>query len=164
MTGKEAILHNLRGGGPLVSMFTSDLTNEHLHHRVVPDANCAAWLLGHLILSERRAMMFLGTDEASLPALPSEDFAKKFGRSDDAPACDDFGDATLLPDLFQEHRTALVQAVEAADDAKLDEALPEPMRIANTIGELLLFFPVHVATHLGQISTIRRTLGMPPVI
>jgi uncharacterized damage-inducible protein DinB len=164
MTGKEAILHNLRTNAGLVARFTDDLDHGQLHHRVVPAANCAGWILGHLVLSERRMMTLLGLPDEDLPGPPFDDLAERFSRDQAATTRTDYGDVGRLPASFQAHRSALIDRLESADEAVLDRPLPEPMPIASTVGELLLFMPVHVATHLGQISTIRRSLGLPPIV
>jgi hypothetical protein len=36
--------------------------------------------------------------------------------------------------------------------------------LAGTFGELLLFGSLHLSMHVGQLSTIRRSLGKPPVM
>ncbi len=161
MTTREAILYGLRRTGALMTMFTRDLSRQDLHHRVVPQANCAAWILGHLALGDRNMLTSLGVE--TLPALPYEDFDKRFARDEVAPRAEHFGDAELLPQVFKEHRDALVAAVEALEESRFNEPLPKPLPIAATVGELLLFMPIHAATHIGQISTIRRSLGRPPL-
>ena len=101
---------------------------------------------------------------AQIENLTYEDFEKRFGREEDAPRARSFGDAQMLPAVFKSHRDALFNAVEAADAAEFDKALPQPSRIASTLGELLLFDAIHVAMHIGQISAIRRSLGRPPLV
>ncbi len=164
MTSKDAILYSLRFSGNLTGMMVGDLSRQELHHRIVPTANAAAWILGHLILSERGAMKILGVPAESLPALPDDGFEQRFARDETAPKSEHYGDAEVLPAVFKEHRDALIRAVEAADDSVFGQPLPQPMRIARTVGEFLLFVPIHVSTHIGQISAIRRSLGRPPVV
>ncbi|MEM7809676.1 MAG: DinB family protein [Planctomycetota bacterium] len=161
MTTKEAILAGLRSSGRLVAMFTGDLTSEQLHHRPVPDANAGAWIIGHLVLSERSALRLLGATD--LPEL-EDGFEQMFARNETAPAAQDFGDATRLPAMFDTHRQLLLETIEKADESVFDQPLPDSSPIADTIGELLVFFVVHVSTHVGHFSTIRRSLGMPPLI
>lgn len=163
-TSRPAILRGLIQSGRMLEMFTDGLTREQLHHRATARANCAAWILGHLVLYERRALSLLGTAPADLPALPFGDFETRFASDDTAAAQSDYGHAEVLPGVFAVHRRALIAAVEQINPAKLDEPLPQETRIASTVGELLLFFPMHVAMHVGQISTIRRSLGMPPLV
>jgi len=163
MTTKEAIVFEMRTTRFLAEAFTQDLSRDELHHRVVPGANAAAWIMGHLVMAERRSLLMLGVPEAELPKLPAG-FEQAFARDESAPKASDFGDAAAeTPGLFLAHRDALIAAVEKADDAKFEEELAQPIRDARTVGQVLLFFQIHVATHLGQISTIRRSVGKPPV-
>lgn len=164
MTTKDAIIFGLRRSGNMLGMFTGDLSRQDLHHRIVPAANPAAWIVGHLILSERHALQMLGITPESMPKLPFDDFEKRFAREEAATTSQDFGEPEILPRIFQDHRNALISAVEATDEADFDKPLPQPMRIAGTVGELLLFWPMHVAMHLGQISALRRSLGRPPLV
>lgn len=161
MNSKQTILYGLRFSARLLDMFTSDLSRQDMHHRVVPAANPAGWIIGHLILTDRSLIKLLG---GVMPALPSEDFEKRFGQGENAPAAGDFGEVERLPALFKTHRDALIAAVEAANEAIFDRPLEKPLRIASTVGELLAFASLHVATHAGQISSVRRSLGRPPLV
>ena len=164
MTTKDAILYNLRFSGGMLDMLTADLSRQDLNHRVVPESNAAAWTLGHLILTERSLLKRLGVGEDQMPGLPSPDFAARYARDESAPRASSYPEAQELAGLFKEHRAALVDAVKASDEALLDQPLDPPTRIARTLGELILFMGLHVAMHAGQVSTIRRTLGRPPVV
>ena len=164
MTDKDAILFNLRRSGAMIGTFTSDLSEADLHHRVVPAANPASWILGHLVLIDRNLLKLLGVGEENMPRLPSAEFGKAYARDEHAPKLAGYPDAAALPALFQQHRDALIGAVEATDESRFAEPLEKPTRIANTLGEMLLFMGLHVAMHVGQISTIRRTLGRPPLV
>ena len=164
MTTKDAILFNLRRSGAMIGTFTSDLSPADLHHRAVPAANAAAWILGHLVLTDRHLLTLLGVGEENMPRLPSAEFAQAYARDEHAPRRERYPDADTLPGLFHQHRDALISAVEASDEAAFDKPLERPRPMANTVGELLLFMGLHVAMHVGQISTIRRTLGRPPLV
>lgn len=164
MTTKEAILYSLRFSRNMVGMWTRDLSREDMHYRIVPQANCAAWILGHLILSDRYLLKLVGVPAEAMPALPDDAFEQRFSQDDAAPQAQDYGDAENLPNVFDTHRQAVIQAVEAADDSLFDQPLDKPLRIARTVGEFLLFAPNHGAMHMGQISAIRRSLGRPPLV
>ena len=164
MTPKGAIVYGLKFSGNMLGTFTGDLSRQDLHHRIVPAANPAAWIIGHLILAERSALKLLGVAPETLPALPYDGFEKRFAQDASAARAEHYGDAEVLPAVFKEHREALIRAVESADDSVFDRPLEKPMRIASTVGELLLFFPIHVASHMGQVSSIRRSLGRPPLV
>lgn len=164
MTTKQAILYSLRLSGNMTQLWTADLSRQELHHRIVPAGNCAAWILGHLVLSERSSLRAVGVAREALPALPDDGFEQRFARDEAAPRAEHYGDAEILPSVFKQHRDALIAAVEAADDSVFDRPLEKPFRVAKTVGEFLLFTPVHAATHMGQVTAIRRSLGRPPLV
>lgn len=153
---------------PLVSsmrmaeMMCQDLTPAEYLHRPCDGANCAAWILGHLVLSERHFATRIGA--ADLTPLP-EGFDKRFGQKEDAPQAKDFGDVTLLVPLLKAMRQKTIEGVQNATPEKLATPLEKPHPIVGaTIGELVAFAALHMATHVGHLSTIRRSLGRPPLI
>jgi uncharacterized damage-inducible protein DinB len=161
MTVNEAIVYNLEVSRSLLHRYLDDLTPQEYLHRPAPKANCAAWLVGHLILSERNFMAAAGVTD--LPELP-ERFEKRFGRQEDAPGAGEFGDVALLRPLFDTHRDRLIDAVRQLSPQKLDEPLANPRPIFRTVGEQLNFAAQHVSMHAGQITIIRRSLGRPPLV
>jgi len=161
MTVNEAIAQNLTAAGALLERMTADLTPQDYVHRPCAEANCAAWIVGHLILTERGALKRLGVTD--LPPLP-EGFETRFARDATAPRAGDFGDVTQLVPLFKQHRAMLVEAVKRATPEQLGKPLDKPHPLFNTVGGSVNFMGVHVSMHSGQISTIRRTPGRPPLI
>ena len=159
-TTNQAIAFALKNSQGMVKRFVADLTPQEFLHRPTPKANCAAWLIGHLTLTERSALRRFG---APLPELP-EGFEHRFSRDEGCPQASEFGDVTNLVALFDEHRNRLVAAVGSASTEQLDKPLEKPHPLFGNIGEAMLFMAVHTAMHAGQISTIRRSLGRPPVI
>ena len=160
MSYANAIAFGLDRSAKMLNRFCSDLTPAELLHRPVPKANCAAWLLGHLTLSERRILALLGGEG---PALP-EGFEKRFSRDAGAPEATDFGDTGILLPLFNEHRNRLIEKVRATPSEVLDKPVEKPHPMFGTLGEMASFFAIHTSVHAGQITTIRRSLGHPPVI
>ena len=81
-----------------------------------------------------------------------------------SPAANEFGDTSILVPLFDRHRGITIERAKhlAADD--LSKAVPNPTPRYNTIGEMLLFMSLHVGMHMGQISSIRRSLGRAPLV
>ena len=155
------IAFSLSSSQQVIDFFLADLKPEEYLHRPAPKANCAAWIVGHLTLAERRWLRELGAGD--LPSLP-EGFEKRFARDEQAPAACEFGDVSILRPLFNSHRQRLVDSVKMMDQAKLDQPLAKPHPRFSTLGELLQFASIHTAMHAGQISTIRRSLGRPPLI
>jgi uncharacterized damage-inducible protein DinB len=159
-TPQDAIVASLSVSLNLMRRYCADLTPTEYLHRPTPKANCAAWLLGHLILTERRALANLGV--AELPQLP-DGFEKRFARTDDAPSATEFGDVTTLLALFEQHRTMLIEATKRATLDTINKPLEKPLPIFSTVGEMVNFMAQHATMHAGQITIIRRSLGRPPV-
>jgi hypothetical protein len=160
-TAKEAIVHSLKTSQFLLHRYVDDLKPKELLHRPATAANCAAWTIGHLTLSDRHAAQALGATD--LPALP-EGFETRFGRAEGAPAALEFGDTSGLMACFETNRNALIRAVEQASPEQLAKPLDRPFPIFRTAGELANFMGTHVAMHSGQITIIRRSLGYPPIV
>src|SRR6478672_4352546 len=109
MTANDVIVHSLTRSQGLLQRYTADLkANEYLH-RTAPKANCAAWTIGHLILTERRALGAFGVSD--LPPLP-EGFDKRFSRDAGCPEASEFDDVSVLMPLFDKHRAMLIDAVK----------------------------------------------------
>ena len=162
MTPNDAIAHSLSVSSTLLHRYVADLTPEEYLHRPTDKSNCTAWLIGHLILSERSALKALAVSE--LPALPASDFEKRFSRDEGCPQASEFGDVANLMPLFDKHRSLLIDSVKRASPAQLDKPLETPRPIFKTVGEMLNFMAVHTSLHAGQITIIRRSLGRPPIV
>jgi hypothetical protein len=160
-TPNDVILHSLGISQLIMGRFCNDLTADEMLHRTTPRANCAAWTIGHLIVSERGALKVFGVTP---PPLPDDGFEKRFSREEGCPQASEFGNVSNLLPLFNEHRTALIDAVKRATPEQLDQPLEKPHPVFRTAGELANFIAFHAMMHAGQISQIRRHLGRPPVM
>lgn len=157
----DAMAHAIRTASNAFLFFSNDISGTDWTHRVCKDASCAAWITGHLVLSARQMMKVMGIEPA--PALP-EGFEKRFGQKEDAPKANDFGDVSILRDLFKATHEHFAAGVAKLTPQKLSEKLEKPSPMFGTVGELAAFAPIHMAMHMGQISTIRRSLGRPPLV
>ncbi|MEA2709335.1 MAG: hypothetical protein QOF78_1936 [Phycisphaerales bacterium] len=159
-TANDVIVHSLNASLMVLGRFCDDLKADELLHRITPKANCAAWTIGHLIVSERSALKAFGVTPPPLP----DGFEKRFSRDEGCPQASEFGDVTMLMSLFKAHRSALIDAVKRATPEQLDKPLEKPHPVFGTAGELANFMAFHSMMHAGQISQIRRHLGRPPVM
>ncbi len=160
-TASQALSHGITAANNAFQFFSADIAGSDWTHRVCKDASCAAWITGHLILSARGMMKAMGVE--NLPALP-EGFEARFARNESAPKADDFGDTSILVPLFKAHHEHFAASVAALSPETLTKKLDKPTPMFGTVGELAAFAPIHIAMHMGQISTIRRSLGRPPMI
>jgi len=159
-TANDAIAHALAVSQLMLKRYVADLTTSEFLHRPTPKANCAAWIVGHLTLTDRNVLRRL---DASLPELP-EGFEHRFSREEGCPQAADFGDVSRLVPLFDEHHARVIAAVKSASPAQLDKPLDKPHPMFNTVGEFAAFMAVHIGMHAGQITIIRRSLGRPPLV
>ena len=161
-TANDAIAHGLTVSSALLQRYVADLTPEEYLHRPTDKSNCTAWLIGHLILSDRRGLAMLGVSD--LPPLPAGDFEKRFSRDEGCPQASDFGDVENLMPLFDKHRSLLIDAVKRASAAQLDKPIETPRPLFKTVAEMINFYGHHTTMHAGQITIIRRSLGRPPLV
>ena len=162
MTTNQLLATGLRVSGGMIEGMAGELSAAELLHRPCGGANCAAWIVGHMILVDRSMMKRLGVDESDLPPL-ADDFTTRFGRDEHAPKRDDYGDTSSLVADFRRGRALFAQKVESADAARLDAALENPSPRFKTVGEMANFAATHSGLHAGHLSTIRRSLGRPPL-
>ena len=159
-TPLDTIVYNLEKSQALFHRYLDDLKPAEFEHQPCPGANCAAWVVGHLALVDRRRLTALG---AELPPLPVG-FEERFAATRAAAGTQGgYGDPKELVALFDRHRDKLIAAVRTADPAKLAAAVPTPHPMFADAGEATAFMGLHTAMHLGQITVIRRMLGYPPV-
>ena len=158
MDAKTLLVAGLRASGSAVERMAGDLSPGDMLHRPCKGANCAAWIIGHLTLAERRMMTTLGVADSDLPPLP-DDFQSRFTQKEDGPTREDYGDTTNLLDLLGSHFELFAKTVEEADVTVYERPISHPM--FDTIGKMVAFAPIHRGLHAGHLSTIRRSLGRP---
>jgi hypothetical protein len=162
MTPNDLIAGGYRMSKALLHRMTDDLSPADFRHVPCPGANSAAWVLGHLAVTLRRTAERLGT--TGLPPVPA-DFAARFTATGQAAGEQpDLGDPAELVRQFDAAADAVITAVRTVPAQTLDGPPVGPVKLANTFGEALLFGSAHVAMHAGQLSTVRRSLGKPPVV
>ena len=159
-TPNDVIVHSLSTSQLIMGRFCDDLKPDEMLHRTTPKANCAAWTIGHLILSERGALKQFGVEPPPLP----DGFEKTFSRDEGCPQAGAFGDASILMPLFDQHRNRLIDAVKRATPEQLARPLEKPHPLFANLAEMANFMTIHTSMHAGQITTIRRSLGRPPLM
>jgi hypothetical protein len=143
-------------------VLTDDIAEDRMADQPLPCINHPAWILGHIAFSADVAVGLLG-GEKTLPADWLELFKPgstlRTARSDYASKTD------LLHAVEQYFRRARDLAATAASEQlarpstnpRMKEALP-------TIKDALSFlFTGHLGVHLGQLSSWRRMIGLPPL-
>ena len=143
-------------------MLLADIPDERMAEQPVAGVNHPGWILGHLALTADGALEKLGGQKA-LPA----DWATLF-----APGSKPSAVRSIYPS-----KDELLRAVEQSyQQLRQRAATANPEQLARpttnpraketlpTLKELLAFLlSGHVGVHLGQLSSWRRMIGLPPL-
>lgn len=138
------------------------IPDERMVEQPMPGVNHPAWILGHLAWSTDRGRWVLGLE----PEFPA-DWTEKFGFGSTASA--DRGDYPSRDELIaavERGFERLREQVAAASPEVLARPSPNPRTKDQlpTVQDALAFLLTgHPATHLGQLSTWRRMIGLPPL-
>ncbi|MBA4063551.1 MAG: hypothetical protein C0501_07515 [Isosphaera sp.] len=164
MTPNDVIASACRMAQVLVRRMTADLSPAEFHHQPVPGTNSAAWVVGHLASVCRRVAIQFGA--TGLPEIPADLADRLKTTKQPAGAQDIPGDPAELLRLFDAAAEAAAAAVGRLTAEQL--AGPSPYKLALTdavtlADGLVAVIGLHTALHAGQLSTIRRSLGKPPV-
>lgn len=162
MNVHDLLKHNVTFTHSITKAYLGDVTEDEMLVRAVPGSNHLAWQLGHLIASERSLLTAIGAD---MPALP-DGFAEKHGKENiDSDDPDDFLSKDEYIELMGKFHDAALAAIDAIDEAALDEPSPANLRgLFPTVGAVLFMAGGHEMMHVGQFAAIRRKLGKPVVI
>ena len=139
-----------------------DIADERMAEQPVAGVNHPAWILGHLALSADNTLEMLGGQKV-LPA----GWATLFGAGSkpsasraDYPSKDD-----LVRSVEQTYQHLRQQAA-TADSDQLSQPPTNPLakKAFPTLKEAIAFLlSGHVGVHLGQLSSWRRMIGLPPM-
>jgi hypothetical protein len=162
MTPNDLHAAGYRAAKGLVHRMIDDLTPEDYRHQPVPGANSALWVIGHLAVILRRSAERLGATD--LPAVDPAMAARFMPTKQLAGTQNELGDPAEWVRLFDICVDKVAEVVKAVPAANLDAPPLFPVPFATNQGEATLFGALHVAMHVGQLSTIRRSLGKPPVV
>jgi hypothetical protein len=161
MTPNDLLASAYRMARQMVHMMTDDLTADEFRRQPLAGANSAAWIVGHLAVTARRTALRLGA--TGLPELTEEYVAQYSATRKTAESQAELGEKAELLNLFDVSIEKLMEAVRAIPAESLD-APPAATPFAANYAEAVLFGGLHVALHCGQLSTIRRSLGKPPLV
>jgi hypothetical protein len=133
---------------------------------VVIDTNHPTFIVGHLSLYPAKILAACGRDAASVTPPPEWNDLFKAG----AACIDDvtqtlYPKFTLLAEFFLKATDTCMEVVASLDDATLEVPHPEERfrQRFGTVGATTNFLMNnHLALHLGQLSTWRRCMGLPP--
>jgi len=135
------------------------LADDRLWHRPTPENNPALWLAGHIVHVRAGMLRLLGdsveTGWGDLFARGAalDDPAKYPGKADVLGVHEEVGQRIM----------ARLATLTAADLAREATAGPKPPGV-KTVGDQLGFFALHDSYHVGQLSYLRKALGLPGLV
>jgi len=168
MTSKDAIGSAIRMSLHMTHWLVSDFADADMFERATPDTNHAAWILGHLVISEIGQGATIGAEPILLPDGFREKHlggiataAKKTEwNCTDNPG--DFWPKETYLNLLDQTRAETIKALDRTSEETLESPTPGPMaRIAPRLLDMMVMIGLHQSFHTGQISAIRRKLGKP---
>jgi hypothetical protein len=162
MTPNDLFAHAYESGRKLVHRMVDDLSPDEWVRQPVPGANNAAWIVGHLTLTLRNGLRRKRIRD--LPDFPDELDGKFLATKQVAGEQTGYGDPTALLALFDAYMDRLVAWVRGLSTEELAATPENPGPFSTTFAEGVQFGALHIAMHVGQLSTIRRSLGRPPVV
>ena len=160
MATTDLIATELTGNLEMLKHHLADFNDADMMVRPVPNANHAAWQLGHLVAFEAMLCgMYAPASAPKLPADAKQTYGKEGAPSDDAAR---FFKKDEALQMLSQARAGLVAWVKTLSEADL--AKPGPAEFkgwVTSIGDLLMKVPGHTTMHVGQFQVIRRKLGKP---
>jgi uncharacterized damage-inducible protein DinB len=151
------LLNKSRG---FVHTLAKDIDESNQLHQPVPNGNHCLWILGHLAVTDNG---MIGQIDESKQA-DKEGYWDLFGMGSQPTAdADRYPSRQEVEAYLTERRETMLSLVEGLSD----EGLAGPTSgfftaVAPTLGGLLLMAATHDGFHNGQLSVIRRSLGMQP--
>ena len=160
MNAKEHAITVVMFARRMTDQLLEDIPEDKLLHQPVEGGNHALWVMGHLASADD---MFAGLYDGGQTKLP-ESYKKLFGMGS-TPT----NDAAAYPPVAEvrQHyaaaRQRLLDAARAADDSVLNSPLPDDFGdfAPDKLG-LLISLPWHEGLHAGQITMVRKSLGIGP--
>ena len=140
----------------------ADIPDGRMAEQPVPGVNHPAWVLGHLALTADGTLEKLGGQKA-LPA----SWGALFGAgSKPSDARGDYPPKDELLRAFEQSYQQLRQKAATAGPEQLSQptANPRAKETLPTMREVVAFLLTgHLGVHLGQLSSWRRMIGLPPL-
>jgi hypothetical protein len=143
-------------------MLVTDIADERLAEQPLPGVNHPAWILGHLAFSTDAALGLLGADKA----LPAEWVALFNPGSKPLPDRCSYPSKDALLKALEGGFERVRQRLPAATPEQLAQPTKNPRMREGlpTVKEGLTFLLTgHLGLHLGQLSSWRRLIGLPPL-
>jgi hypothetical protein len=159
-TARQYALNILAESREITVSMLADIPEDKLLHQPFPGANHALWLMGHIAATDDN---FAGLYDGGQGQLP-EQYQKAFGMGS-KPVADPaaYPPVAEVRQQLEATRRRLIAAVESATDAALAEPLPDDWKdFAPDKLAFLSSMAWHEGMHAGQLTVVRKSLGIAP--
>jgi hypothetical protein len=136
--------------------------DDKLTYQTSPADNHVLWTLGHLASTDVWIAGAVGAQGAAFP----ETYQPLFGQGS-KPVSDPkkYPPLTELRTSFDDNRAAVLAWLESAPDSTLSVNLKDKTGgFASDPIDAALKLAWHEGWHMGQVATLRKALGLPPVM
>ncbi|MCB9849329.1 MAG: DinB family protein [Phycisphaerales bacterium] len=140
--------------------FLADIPEDKWCHQPVPGANHALWVVGHLAHTDNYFLTAIAGQASKIPA----DWDELFGMGS-TPV----GDASKYPNIAETRdylcslREGVLAWYGAMDEAQAATPTPDELKpFAPNFGQLAHSIAWHEGMHAGQITVVRKSLGIAP--
>ena len=162
---KEYAKYGLRRSRWFTSSILKSLEGDDWFFQPNPECHHALWIVGHLGLADNHFASTFRPDADRKPNGWANLFWFGSELKDDRscyPSIDD------VRSFFDERREFLIDLIDDLTAEEISAAAPPPDAMnpiagAPNMGQLLIFASTHENLHAGQLTTIHRMLGNPPL-
>ncbi|MEK6703995.1 MAG: DinB family protein [Planctomycetota bacterium] len=138
-----------------------DWPQDKFAHQLQPTDNHPIWVMGHLASTDTWIGGLYGIKGTEVP----ESYSKLFGPGSKPSEKDAYPSASDVRATFERTRGALLAWLEEAPETVLDASIKEKTGgFADDGWDAMLKLAWHEGLHFGQVATIRKGLGLPPVM
>ena len=162
-TAIDVILTQLGTGQFLMDKFTADFSDEEYFKIPVEGSNHAAWILGHIAVSEdSMAATAAGIDKK----IPDSTYELFKGGSKCVADASKYPSRKEIDELFKTSRARTIEALNSSDASTWDGPPPEgyPKEVFPTMGAIWGMLGTHQFWHIGQLTVCRAVLKKPQVL
>ena len=137
-----------------------DIPKDKYCHPLTQGGNHVLWVLGHLAVVDDEFLHTLGARDKKCP----ESWGKMFGtKSRPSARAGDYPAVDAVTAALAARREELTAHFRSMSDAELNAPVPDSVgRFGSTVASLMSSLAWHEGLHAGQITMIRRALGLGP--
>jgi len=162
MAPREHVISLLKFTRTISEGILKDIPEHKLTYQASPFDNHPLWVMSHLA----------GTDAwiAGVSGIPGVEVSERISKATgmgskpvDDPA--QYAPAAEVRRAFDSSRAAILRWLETASDAALNADIRDKTGgFATTVLDALYKLAWHEGWHMGQAATVRKALGLPPVM